>query len=107
MLYKVKYWRSKSITTVRAINHIFMLQFCRIILTNIVANLGIKLCNKLPNKLKKLEKVEEFTRKHNFFLLQHIFNSVAEYLTEYYYQLFITMHTFIILVFEYSCQRTY
>jgi hypothetical protein len=50
--------------------------------------------------------MQEVKRKHNFFLLQHIFNFVDEYLTEY-HQLFITMHTFITLVFEYACQRTY
>jgi hypothetical protein len=79
-------------------------QFCRIIiLRNGVANLGIKLYNKLP---KKLEEIQEFKGKLKYFLLQHIFNSVDEYLSEY-YQLFVTMHTFIILVFEYLCQRTY
>jgi hypothetical protein len=83
-------------------------QICRIIiLRNGVANLGIKLYNKLPNKLKKLEEIQEFKRKLKYFLLQHIFNSVDEYLSEYYHQLFVTMHTFIILVFEYFCQRTY
>jgi hypothetical protein len=80
-----------------------MLQFCRIILLlrNSVANLGIKLYNKLPNKLKKLEEIQEFKRKTKYFLLQHILYSVDEYLPEYNYQLFITMHTFIILVYEY------
>jgi hypothetical protein len=35
-------------------------QFCRpILLRNNLANVGIKLYNKLPNKLKKLEKIEE------------------------------------------------
>jgi len=49
-----------------------MSQFCRIILRNSVAYLGIKLYNKLPNKLKKLEEIQEFKRKPKFVLLQHI-----------------------------------
>jgi hypothetical protein len=39
------------------------IKFCRtILLRNNVANVGIKLYNKLPEKLKKLEKIEEFKR---------------------------------------------
>jgi hypothetical protein len=72
-------------------------QFCKtILLRNNVANVGIKLYNKLPEKLMKLEKIEEFKRKLKYFLLQYIFFLWMNIcLTEYYYQLFITMHTFL------------
>jgi hypothetical protein len=40
--------------------------------------MGIKLYNKLPNKVKKLEKLQKFKRKLKYFLLQHIFYSVDE-----------------------------
>ena len=57
-------------------------QFCRTtLLRNDVANVGTKLYNKLLEKLKKLEKIEEFKRKLKYFLLQHIFFSVDEYLS--------------------------
>jgi hypothetical protein len=57
-------------------------KFCRTtLLRNNVANVGIKSYNKLPNKLKKLEKMEEFKRKLKYFLLQHIFYSVDEYMS--------------------------
>jgi hypothetical protein len=46
-----------------------------------VANVGIKLYNKLPIKVKKLEKFQEFKRKLKYFLLQHIFYSVDEYMS--------------------------
>jgi hypothetical protein len=57
-------------------------QFCRTTLfKNNVANMGIKLYNKLPNKVKKLEKLQKFQRKLKYFLLQHIFYSVDEYMS--------------------------
>jgi hypothetical protein len=55
-------------------------QFYRITLfKNNVANVNIKLYNKLPNKIKNLEKLQEFKGKLKYFLLQHIFYSVDEY----------------------------
>lgn len=36
---------------------------------------------KLPNKLKKLEKIQKFKRKVKYFLLQPIFYSVDEYVS--------------------------
>jgi hypothetical protein len=57
-------------------------RFCKTtLLRSNVANVGIKLYNKLPEKLKKLEKIEEFKRKLKYFLLQHIFFSVDEYMS--------------------------
>jgi hypothetical protein len=41
-------------------------------------NVGIKLFNKLPDTIKRLEKVQEFKRRLKYFLLQHIFYSVDE-----------------------------
>jgi hypothetical protein len=56
------------------------IQFCRTTLfKNSSANVGIKLYNKLPNTIKRLEKIQEFKRKLKYFLLQHTFYSVNEY----------------------------
>jgi hypothetical protein len=60
---------------------------------NNVANMGIKLYNKLPNKVKKLGKLQKFKRKLKYFLLQHIFYSVDKYvLLNIFYHMLITMH---------------
>jgi len=42
---------------------------------------GIKLYNKLPNTIKTLEKLQEFKIRLKYFLLQHIFYSVDEYMS--------------------------
>jgi uncharacterized membrane protein YukC len=56
------------------------IQFCLTTLfKNSSANVGIKLYNKLPNTIKRLEKIQEFKKRVNYFLLQHIFYSVDEY----------------------------
>jgi hypothetical protein len=53
-------------------------QFCRSILfKNSSGNVGIKLFNKLPDTIKKLEKIQEFKRRLKYFLLQHIFYSIV------------------------------
>jgi len=58
------------------------IQFCRTTLfKNSRANVGVKLYNKLPNTIKRLEKIEEFKRRLKYFLLQHIFYSVDEYMS--------------------------
>ena len=57
------------------------IQFCRTTLfKNSNANVGIKLYNKLPNTIKRLEKIQEFKGSLKYFLLQHIFYSVDEYI---------------------------
>ena len=57
-------------------------QFCRTTLfKNSGGNVGIKLYNKLPNTIKRLDKIEEFKRRLKYFLLQHIFYSVDEYMS--------------------------
>jgi hypothetical protein len=57
-------------------------KFCRTTLfKNNFANVGIKLYNKLPNKVQELEKLKEFKRKLKYFLPQHIFYSVNEYMS--------------------------
>ena len=48
---------------------------------NCVANMGIKLYDKVSHEVKKLEKIQEFQRKLKYFLLQHIFYSVDEYMS--------------------------
>lgn len=69
-------------TTVCANKSDLRVQFCKTnFLKNRGANVGIKLYNKLPNKLKKLEKIQKFKRKLKYFLLQHIFYSVDEYVS--------------------------
>ena len=56
-------------------------QFCRTTLfKNSSANVGIKLYNKLPN-IKRLDNIQEFKRRLKYFLLQHIFYSVDEYMS--------------------------
>ena len=72
----------KSKNTVHTINQIFMFNSAELFFfKNNVANMGIKLHNKLPNKVKKLEKLQKFKRKLKYFLLQHIFYSVDEYMS--------------------------
>jgi hypothetical protein len=57
-------------------------QFCRTtLLKNSGANVGIKLYNKLPNTIKWLDKIQEFKRRLKYFLLQHTFYSVDEYMS--------------------------
>jgi hypothetical protein len=57
-------------------------QFCRTTLfKNSSANVGIKLYNKLPNTIKRLDKIQELKKRLSYFLLQHIFYSVDEYMS--------------------------
>jgi hypothetical protein len=57
-------------------------QFCRTtFFKNSSANVGIKLYNKLLNTIKRLDKIQEFKRRLKYFLLQHIFYSVDEYMS--------------------------
>jgi hypothetical protein len=48
---------------------------------NGVVNAGIKLYNRLPNQIGKLEKIQQFKRKLRFFLLHNTFYSVAGYMS--------------------------
>ena len=75
-------------------------QFCRTTLfKNSSANVGIKLYNKLPNTIKRLDKIQEFKRRLKYFLLQHIFYSGSTIT-----QLFIIMYT-LFLVFSNSTKQ--
>jgi thermostable 8-oxoguanine DNA glycosylase len=57
-------------------------QYCRTTLfKNSSANMGIKLYNKLPNEIKKLEKLQDLKKKLRHFLLQQTFYSVDEHLS--------------------------
>jgi hypothetical protein len=42
-------------------------------------NMGIKLHNKLPNKIRDVEEMRQFKRELRSYLLQHTFYSVDEY----------------------------
>jgi hypothetical protein len=57
-------------------------QFC---ITTLFKNssgiVGSKLFNKLPDTIKRLEKIQEFKRRLKYFLLQHIFYSADEYMS--------------------------
>jgi hypothetical protein len=44
-----------------------------------VMYMGIKLYNKLPNKIRKVEKMRQSKRELRCYLLQQIFYSVDEY----------------------------
>jgi len=57
-------------------------QFCRpTLFINNSANMGIKLYNKLPYAIKKLDKMQEFKIRLKYFLMQHTFYSVNEYIS--------------------------
>jgi hypothetical protein len=50
------------------------IKFCRTtLLKNSGANVGIKLYNKLPNTIKRLDKIQEVKRRLKYFLLQRTF----------------------------------
>jgi hypothetical protein len=46
-----------------------------------VINIGIRLCNKVPDYIKKLDKNKDFKRELRSFLLQQAFYSVDEYMS--------------------------
>jgi len=55
-------------TTVHAKNQIFILNYAETtLLKNNSANMGIKLYNKLPNTIKRLDKMQEFKKKTELF----------------------------------------
>jgi hypothetical protein len=57
-------------------------KFCRTtLLKNSGANVGKILYNKLPNTIRRLDKIQEFKRRLKYFLLQHTFCSVDEYMS--------------------------
>jgi hypothetical protein len=70
-------------TTVHAKNQIFILNSAELVFKNSSANVGIKLYDKLPNTIKRLDKIQEFKRRLKFILLQHIFYSVDEYMSSW------------------------
>jgi hypothetical protein len=56
-------------------------RFCRTtLLKNSSANVGIKLCNRLPNEIKRLDKMQVFKKRLKHFLQQHTFYSLDEYM---------------------------
>ena len=62
------------------------------------ANVGIKLYNKLPNTIKRSDKIQEFKRRPKYFLLQHTFYSVDVLVSSTITQLLLIMYT-LLLVF--------
>jgi len=60
----------------------FHTQYCRTtLLKNSYENVSIKLFNKLPNTIKKVGKPQEFKRRPQKYLMQHVFYSVDEYMS--------------------------
>jgi hypothetical protein len=56
-------------------------QFCRTIVSkNGVMNMGIRLYNKIPNKIREVGKMRQFKRVFRSYLVQHVFYSVEEYM---------------------------
>jgi hypothetical protein len=48
---------------------------------NSCKNTGIKLFNKLPNTIKRVERTQEFKRRLNYFFMQHLFYLVDEHMS--------------------------
>jgi hypothetical protein len=56
-------------------------QFCRTnVSKNGVMNMGIKLYNKIPNKIREIGKMRQFKRVFTSYLVQHVFYLVEEYM---------------------------
>jgi hypothetical protein len=54
-------------------------QFCRTnVVKNGVMNMGIKLYNRIPNKMREIEKMSQFKRVLRSYLVQHMFYSIEE-----------------------------
>jgi hypothetical protein len=67
---------------IREENWIYNVQFCnRDIFRKSVVNRGMKLFNKMPDYIKKLDKDKVFKRELRSFLLQQAFYSVDEYMS--------------------------
>jgi hypothetical protein len=59
----------------------FHVQFCRTnVFKNGVMNIGIRLHNKIPSKIRKVGKIRHFKRVFRSYLAQHMFYSVEEYM---------------------------
>jgi hypothetical protein len=43
-------------------------------------NMGVKLYNKIPNKIREVEKMRHFKRELRLYLLWHTYYSVEEYM---------------------------
>jgi hypothetical protein len=50
---------------------------------NGVMNMGIRLYNRIPNKIWEIEKMSQFKRVLRSYLVQHMFYSVEEYMLRY------------------------
>jgi hypothetical protein len=58
-----------------------VLQFCRTnVSKNSVMNMGIRLYNKAPNKIREVGKMRQFKRVFRSYLVQQVFYSVEEYM---------------------------
>jgi hypothetical protein len=59
----------------------FHVQFCRTnVYKNDVMNMGIRLYNKVPNKIREVGKMGQFKRVFRSYLVQQVFYSVEEYM---------------------------
>jgi hypothetical protein len=43
-------------------------------------NMGINLCNKIPNKIREVGEMRQFKRVFRSYLVQHVFYLVEEYM---------------------------
>jgi len=69
-------------TIVHAKHQIFVLNSSELhFFKNSSANVSIKLYNKLLYTIRRLDKIQEFKIRLKYFLLQHIFYSVDEYMS--------------------------
>jgi hypothetical protein len=56
-------------------------QFCRTnVFKNGVMNMGMRLYNKIPNKIREVGKMRHFKRVFRSYLVRHVFYSVEEYM---------------------------
>jgi hypothetical protein len=57
-----------------------MFSFVEQMSKNCVMNMGIRLYNKMPNKVREVGKMRQFKRVFRSYLVQHMFYSVEEYM---------------------------
>jgi hypothetical protein len=72
----------KFMTIIHAKNQTSTLSFAELLYIKAAGkNKGIKLFNKLPNTMKRIEILQEFKIQLHYFPMQHIFCSVDEYIS--------------------------
>jgi hypothetical protein len=102
---KIKY--NEVQTIVHAKNHLHT-QFCRTTLCkNSSAYVGIEFYNKLPNTIKRLEKIQEFKRRLEYFLQQQFYIQWMNiHPLRFYSYSFIIMYTLFLVFINFTKQYT-